>query len=262
LNGDGLTPPNTEKAREGGADALPSLAFLLFRSAKSVEPTPPDLLFLLEIPMRDLLRYTLALIAAATIYGLAKPVAMQAAPPIVSQFAPATPIVPEADVLVLPRVVPPPKAAPPKNLITPVSFAAPKPAVDLLTAPTVPPAWLTAPNRSAPSQLVVIPSGLPSRPPAALAAPVHAALAPKIAPTPVVAASVAPALIPLAVATTTVRPTLQPLTTAGPPIRSWPPAHVVRKNVPDQETRGVAYFETAPTRQAPAAVIAVPASPK
>ena len=208
--------------------------------------------------MRDLLRYTLALLAAATICGLAKPVAMQAAPPIVSQFAPATPIAPEADALILPRVVPPPKAAPPKNPITPASFAASKPAMDLLTAPTVPPAWLTAPSRSGPSQLVVIPSGLPSRPPAALAVPVHAALPPKIVPTPVVAASVAPTLNPPSAVA--VRPTLQPLTKTGPPSRSWPPAHLVRKNVGDQETRGVAYFETAPIPQTPGVVVAVPGS--
>ena len=164
---------------------------------------------------------------------------------------------PATDSLALPRVVPPPLASTPKLPITPVpvTTAAPKPAVDLLTAPTVPPAWLTAPGRSASGQLAVIPSGLPGWPRPASAARVHAALPPKFVPPPVVAVPVTPALTPLTVANV-VRPTTQPLA------KTWPPAHLVRKNTGDQETRGVAYFETAPLPQTPAAVVAIPAAPK
>jgi hypothetical protein len=52
------------------------------------------------------------------------------------------------------------------------------------------------------------------------------------------------------------RPILQPLTAATPRVRTWPPAHLVRKNVQDQETRGVAYIEPAAAPQAPAVLSA------
>jgi hypothetical protein len=193
--------------------------------------------------MRNILKYTLVLLM--TTYGTAKLVAAQTLSPAVSDSTTATLGKPETDVLALPRVVPPPPALPPKVFITPVSASAPKPAMDLLTAPAVPPAWLAAPSpRSA--KVTVIPSGLPGPAAAKSVASVPTTATPKVVPMPMVPVPVVSAA----------RPALLPLTAAAPRIRTWPPAHLVRKNVQDQETHGASYIEPAPPPQAPAVLSA------
>jgi len=196
--------------------------------------------------MREILRYALTLLAtAAIVCGLTQPASAQGPSLVVSSFAPVVHGGPETDALLaLPRVVPPPQRLPPStDHILLISAIAPKPAVDLLAAPTVPPAWLGGPTSLAPSKLAVIPSGLPAVgtvKPSVIGAIVAR---PRIVLTPI-AAVPAPVIV-------AARPTLQPLTTSRPAIRSWPAAHLVRQDSRTQETRGVAYFETAPVPQAP-----------
>ena len=206
--------------------------------------------------MRGILRYDLTLLATAAIaFGLTRPAAAQGPSPVVSSFATVVHGGPETDALALPRVVPPSRRLRAStDHILPVSAIAPKPAVDLLAAPTVPSAWLTAPTLSAPSQLAVIPSGLPAVGTVKPAVAGQIVGRPKIVLTPI-AATPAPIIA-------AARPTLRPLTANRPAIRSWPAAHLVREDNHTQETRGVAYFETAPVPQAPAAVPAIPANPK
>jgi hypothetical protein len=203
--------------------------------------------------MGKIVKYALALLAAAA-WGLPKPAAGQSPPPIVSTFKP-TASEQGTDALALPRVVPL-RPFSPTSPIAPVSAAAPKPALDLLTAPTVPAAWLAAP-----AKLTVIPSGLTTKTPAKPSAPVQDAVKPKIVLTPITAAPVRSVLIPMPVVSAA-QPVLKPLTAAAPqtltaaapPARSWPPAHLVRKNVQDQEIRAVAHFEPAREPQRPATV--------
>jgi hypothetical protein len=201
--------------------------------------------------MHKLTKYALALLMTAAC-GAAKDAAAEAPAPIASQFATATRVAPGADPLALPRVVPPRPSPPAPSEIVAVSAKAPKLAVDLLTAPTVPPAWLATP-----AKVAVIPSALPSQAPAKSSLPAPSVPAPKVVLKPVAAAPVRPAfaLVPVVCAA---RPAVHPATAAAPPMRSWPPAYVVRPNVPNQETHGVAYFEP----HAPAAVAAPTGNPR
>jgi hypothetical protein len=188
--------------------------------------------------MRKLFRYTLALLVTAAC-GAAKQAAAQDSAPVVSNFATVTTAAPAVDALALPRVVPPRPSAPSTNPIRLVSTTEPKPAVDLLAAPTVPPAWLATPGK-----LAVIPSGLPTQPPAKLSPPVPVAAAPKVVLTPLAHGPVIPVV-------SGARLTLQSLTAAPRLARCWPPAHLVRKNVQDQETSQATYIDAAPQLKTP-----------
>jgi hypothetical protein len=208
-----------------------------------------------EISMRGILRCALALLATATTaLGLTRLALAEGPSPVVTSFTTVVHVAPETDALALPRVVPPPQRSPVSpDHILPVSAITPKPAVDLLAAPTVPPAWLSAPTTSATPKVAVIPSGLPVAGVVKPSIAVQMVARPKIVLAPLVAA---PAPI-IAVA----GPRIQPWTARRPPIRPWPAAHLVREDIRTQETIGVAYFETAPAPQAPV-VVAHPADGK
>ncbi len=202
--------------------------------------------------MRIMSKYALALLVTAAC-GAMKPATAQTPAPVVSNFATTATSAPETNALALPRVVPPPPA--PTEIVA-VSSTAPKPAVNLLTAPTIPPAWLATPAKPA-----VVPSGLPTQVTVKPSASSQGVAAPRVVLTPMAAAPARPALALVPVASLG-RPPLQPATASAPLPRPWPPAYAVRNNAQDQGTRGVAYFEAAPKPQAPATVTAAPANPK
>jgi hypothetical protein len=195
--------------------------------------------------MRLLLKCTAMLATAATAFGLARPAAAQEPCPVISRFATVAHDEPGIDALALPRVVPPLRPSPSTDAVVPVSAVTPKPASDLLAAPTVPPAWLATPTSSAPAQLAVLPSGLPAWAPMKSNAPVRFAARPRIVPTPIAAA----------------RSAARSLTAPAPIVRSWPPAQLER-DLRARQTHAATYIEAAPQPAVPAAVTAIPANPQ
>ena len=185
--------------------------------------------------MRNTLTAAVAFLATGTlILGLARPASAQTSAPVVSRFVPAIHSEPSADFLTLPRVVPPPRPAPPlTGHVVPASATTAKRAVDMLAVPVL---WLAKPNPTAPRKLPVIPSALPSWVPA------------KCSP-PLLAAPVRPVLFrPSEVAVA--RPPLHAAAVSKPATRVWPPAHWCEGPGLLGE-RGVAYSDVTPIMPAP-----------
>ena len=127
--------------------------------------------------MRNILKYTLVVLMTTT-YGRQTP-SPQTRSPAVSDFTTATPDKQETDVLALSRVVPRLRRhCRPRFLLRPYR-PRPKAAMDLLTAPAVPPAWLARLLRDRPKS-PVIPSGLPGLTSVKSLAPFPMAAAPKV----------------------------------------------------------------------------------